>query len=147
MRRWEKNGKPPTTDDSGSRSSSKNGHGTGGSEDGAHEIATSDHIGQRVAQQWRKLGLKYPRRYDHALAAVKVSTLTADFSEEEILSAAPKIAKTPGLAWAGKRGPGYLAQQTSSGQVVLEAVLNWQDNDREKDEPVTTKHPPAWRPD
>lgn len=106
------------------------GGGTDGSleteeaKDGTDTTATM--IGQRVNELWRELGLGASRGYDWNLGAMKITALTQDFTEEEILSGVRKIARTPGLAWAGKRGPSYLA--TKKDEVWrLEIVLTWED--------------------
>jgi hypothetical protein len=88
---------------------------------------SEEHIGNVVNNLWREQGLRAPRVYDWNQGAVAVSTLTKDFSEAEILTAIKRIGSNPDLAWAGMFGPVYLTKHTTSGQLVLEAVLNWRD--------------------
>jgi uncharacterized protein YdaU (DUF1376 family) len=99
---------------------------TPSSDEGGEEPV--EHIGNEINNLWRSLGLKTPRVYDWIMGAVAISTLTEHFTETEILTAVNKIGATPDLAWAGKLGPAYLTKHTGSGQLVLEAVLNWRDN-------------------
>ncbi len=86
-------------------------------------------IGNQVNALWRELGLETPRVYDWHHGAAKLSALTANFSDDEILAAVRRIADTPKLrAWAGRRGPSYLAEWVN-GQLVLETVQKWRDED------------------
>ena len=90
------------------------------------------HKGWDVVRKWKELGLPLPKVYDAAQAAMRVNTLSQWFDSPELLRAVQRVKEIPALDWVAKRGPAYLAQNTSSGQRVVEAVLNWEDRpDRE----------------
>lgn len=94
------------------------------------------HIGQRLNDEWRRHNLGVPVRYDWLQGGVEVTSLTADFSDEQILSAPAKIATTDGLAFARKLGPAWLARRTGSGRLGLEVALNWRDDEKATDSPT-----------
>lgn len=101
-------------------------------------------IGQQVCTLWGKLRLPVPPGYDHCQAAVRLSSLTKHYTDQQILDGPKRIADTPDLAWAGKKGPGYLAAKTRNGEIVLGVVLDWQAKEEEP-VPVWTGPDESWR--
>lgn len=87
------------------------------------------YIGQRVNELWRELKLPSPRGYNWLEGAMRVSTLTEHFTDAEILAGVRRLATTPGLSWATKKGPAYLAETHKGGVRVLQTVLDWTDFD------------------
>lgn len=108
---------PPATKTAGEKRQEETGQ--------EYQPGQESHVGQLLNEEWRKHNLGVPRGYDWLQGAVAVTTLTAHFSDAEILSAPAKIATTPGLAWVAKRGPAYLAEQ-AKGSYVLQVVLDWE---------------------
>ena len=107
--------------------------------DDTQRKTTTSHVGQRANVLWRELNLGTRRHYDWGQGAIALTALTADFTDEEILGAIRKIARTPGLAWAGKRGPEYLTKRTGSGDLVIESVINWEEARRDRGGPSGPK--------
>jgi len=92
-------------------------------------------FGNKVNDLWRKHELQTARGYDWLQGAVVVSSLTKDWEEAEILAVITKIATTPALAWAGTKGPAYLAVPCGKARIsVMETCHRWRDDPQKTDE-------------
>jgi len=113
---------------SGSGSGSGSGSEAGTTEDEVEkkEDTPEEPIGNRVAVLWSRLRLPVPKAYDHLQARARLSSLTAYFTDDQILAGPQRIAENPDdLAWVAAKGYGYLAARTKNGVLVLQSVLDW----------------------
>jgi hypothetical protein len=92
-------------------------------------------FGNKVNDLWRRLQLETPRGYDWLQGAVKVSSLRKDWEEAEILAVCTKISQTPALAWAGTKGPAYLAAPCGKAKIsVMETCHRWRDDEAQAED-------------